>query len=251
MAAKQAMIGVDEIAARTGLGPKVANILDSGAVALSLHDETVARLRDFLVEGGLADGARIPERELCSRFGISRTPLREALKVLAAEGLVELLPNRGARVRRLTPEDIRDLFEVMGGLEAVAGRLACAAIDEDELVRIEALHHAMYGAYLRRNLKEYFRLNQLIHESIVKASDNPVLVATYRSFAGRIRRVRFAANLDCRRDRWSEAMREHEAILDALQRRAAAEASEILYRHLQNKRVAAIEYLTEEVAATS
>ena len=211
----------------------------------SLYDETVARLRDFIVEGGVAEGVRIAERELCGRFGVSRTPLREALKVLAAEGIVELLPNRGARVRALTPADIRDTFQVLGALEALAGRLACAVMSDAEFAAIEALHYAMYAAYLNRDLPAYFRLNQAIHEAIVKASGNPVLIATYRGFTGRVRRVRFAANLDRRRDRWGEAVREHEAILDALRRRAADEAADILYKHLQNKRAAAIEYFDE------
>ena len=221
------------------------------AGAPSLHDEILVKLRDFIVEGGLPDGARIPERELCSTFGISRTPLREALKVLAAEGMVELLPNRGARVRGLTADDIRDLFEVMGGLEAVAGRLACERISEPALAEIEALHYQMYAAYLHRDLQDYFRLNQLIHEAIVTAAANPVLSATYRSFAGRIRRVRYAANLDRRRDRWGEAVREHEEILDVLRRRAGSEAAEVLYRHLQNKRSAALDHLEELDAAAS
>src|SRR5919206_3275669 len=90
-----------------------------------LHDEIVARLRDMLIEGVIPPGARVPERELCAAFGISRTPLREALKVLAAEGHVTLLPNRGARAAKLTSKDVQDLFEVCEGLEAIAGELAC------------------------------------------------------------------------------------------------------------------------------
>src|SRR6201989_2564891 len=87
----------------------------------SLHDEILNRLRDHIVEGNIPDGGRIPERQLCEMLGISRTPLREALKVLAAEGLIELLPNRGARVRQLSATDIAELFDVMGGLECRAG----------------------------------------------------------------------------------------------------------------------------------
>ena len=94
----------------------------------SLHDETLTRLRDHIVEGKLPDGGRIPERQLCEMLGISRTPLREALKVLAAEGLVELLPNRGARVRPLSERDLAELFDVMGGLEGLAGRIRCPTL---------------------------------------------------------------------------------------------------------------------------
>lgn len=205
----------------------------------SLHDELLVALRDHIVEGHLADGARIPERQLCERFGISRTPLREALKVLAAEGLIELLPNRGARVRALDAEELRELFDVMGGLEALAGRLACERISDAEVAEIERVHHDMYRFYLRREMHGYFQCNQAIHRMIVEAAGNAALSATYASFAGRVRRVRYSANLVKERDRWGEAMREHELILDALRRRAGSELGDILFLHLRNKRSAA------------
>ncbi len=106
-------------------------------------------------------------------FGISRTPLREAFKVLASEGLVELLPNRGARVAPLDEADIENMFEVMAALEALAGSLACARIAEAELAEIAALHYEMLAQYTRRNLPDYFRLNQAIHAAIVAASRQP------------------------------------------------------------------------------
>jgi DNA-binding GntR family transcriptional regulator len=217
----------------------------------SLHDETLTRLRDHIVEGHIADGGRIPERQLCEKLGISRTPLREALKVLAAEGLVELLPNRGARVRPLSERDLGELFDLMGGLEGLAGRLACENITDGEIAEIERLHYEMYGFYLHRDMHGYFRVNQQIHQKIVEASRNTALKSTYTSLAGRIRRIRYAANFARRRERWGEAMREHESILDALRRRAGSELSDILFSHLRNKRTAAVEQLNEGAPATS
>jgi DNA-binding GntR family transcriptional regulator len=212
---------------------------------VSLHDEILSRLRDYVVEGNIAQGGRVPERKLCEMFGISRTPLREALKVLAAEGLIDLLPNRGARVRQLSHRDLEELFEVMGGLESLAGRLACESITDDEIAEIERLHYEMYGYYLHRDMHNYFQVNQRIHEKIVSASRNETLRATYANFAGRIRRVRYSANFARKRQRWAEAMREHEAILDALRRRSGSELSDILFHHLRNKRTAALEHLAE------
>jgi len=209
----------------------------------SLHDEILTRLRDHIVEGNIPDGARVPERQLCEMLGISRTPLREALKVLAAEGLVELLPNRGARVRALSEQDLGELFDVMGGLEALAGRLACENIRDEEVAEIEGLHYEMYGFYLHRDMHGYFNVNQLIHQKIVEASRNETLKATYANFAGRIRRVRYSANFARKRERWGEAMREHEMILEALRRRAGNELSDILFKHLRNKQTAAVEHL--------
>jgi DNA-binding GntR family transcriptional regulator len=191
----------------------------------------------------VAEGARVPERQLCELFGISRTPLREALKVLAAEGLIDLLPNRGARVRRLSRRDLDELFDMMGGLESLAGRLACETITDDEIAEIEQLHYEMYGYYLHRDMHNYFQANQRIHEKIVDASRSETLRTTYANFAGRIRRVRYSANFARKRQRWAEAMREHEAILDALRRRAGSELSDILFHHLRAKRMAALEHL--------
>jgi DNA-binding GntR family transcriptional regulator len=201
----------------------------------SLHDAVLSRLRDYIVEGNLEDGARIPERELSLRFGISRTPLREALKVLSSEGLVELLPNRGARVRTMRAEDIKEVFDLIGGLEALAGRLACERISDAEIAEIEALHHEMYGFYLRRNLHDYFRCNQAIHQKIVVAARNNALQTMYATLGSQIQRFRYTANLATTRDRWAEAVREHESILDALQRRAGDGLSDILFKHLRNK----------------
>src|SRR5205823_6694428 len=103
----------------------------------------------------------------------------------------------------------------------------------------------MYGYYLNSDMHGYFAVNQRIHESIVAAARNDPLRIAYASFAGRIRRVRYSANFARKRQRWGEAMREHEAILDALRRRAGSELADILFHHLRNKRTAAIEHLAE------
>jgi DNA-binding GntR family transcriptional regulator len=212
---------------------------------VSLHGEILGRLRDYIVEGNLSDGARVPERQLCEMFGVSRTPLREALKVLASEGIVDLLPNRGARVRALNERDIHELFDLVAGLEALAGRLACEAITDDEIAEVERLHHNMYGFYLRRDMHRYFETNQLIHRQIVAAARNSALLAAYDTHTARIRRIRYTANLARKYDRWGEAMREHESMLDALRRRAGLELSDILFQHLRNKQAAAIEQLAD------
>jgi DNA-binding GntR family transcriptional regulator len=202
---------------------------------VNLHDTVVGQLRDLIVEGTLAPGARIAERQLCESLGVSRTPLREALKVLASEGLVELLPNRGARVARLDDSDIEDMFQVMGALEALAGSLACAHISEAEIAEIAALHYEMLAQYMRRDLPGYFRLNQAIHAAIVAAARNPILAATYQSLAARIRRARYFANLSD--ERWQHAVAEHEAILQTLQARDGPRLARLLEEHLHNKSV--------------
>src|SRR5258705_2934958 len=145
---------------------------EAGREESSLQDESLTRLRDYIVEGSIPDGGRVPERELWAMFGISRTPLREALKVMASEGLVDLLPNRGARVRQLSERELGELLDVMGGLEGPAGRLACETITDEEIAGIERLHYEMYGFYLPRDMHGYFQVNQLIHPPIIQAYRN-------------------------------------------------------------------------------
>jgi DNA-binding GntR family transcriptional regulator len=215
----------------------------------SLHGEVLQKLREYVVEGNLGEGERIPEKQLCEMLGISRTPLREALKVLASEGLIDLLPNRGARIRSLNRDQLSELFDIMGGLEALAGRLACQNITDAEIAEIERIHHDMYGSYLRRDLHRYFECNQMIHERILKAARNDRLTQTYHNFADQLRRMRYNANQARKRDRWGEAMREHEEMLDALHRRAGNEMSDILFRHLHNKAVAVLDNFEEAAPA--
>lgn len=234
----------------------MTNFLSAGGLKLvegepaSLHADIVSQLRDFIVEGHLAPGSRIPERELCEKLDISRTPLREALKVLAAEGLIELLPNRGARVRQFSEADIRNLFEVLSGLDFVAGRMACARITDDAVAAIEKMHLEMYTHYLRRELADYFRINQKIHQAIVDAAANPVLSANFANLNSIVRRLRYSANL-VHRDRLGDAMREHEQIVDALKRRSADELGLLMFQHMQGKCEAVCEYLREQQKAES
>jgi len=216
--------------------------------AAGLHAGLLDGIRKLINEGDLAPGAHVPERELCERFGVSRTPLRECLKVLAAEGLVELLPNRGARVATLAGEQLQHLFEVIAALEAEGGRLACLRITDAELAEIQSLHYRMQAHFLRHELPEYFACNQAIHDAIMRASGNPVLAGTYNALAARLTRARYMSNR-MRPDRWKAAMDEHGAILGALLARDGARLGPMLARHLENKRDILTEALAPEGAA--
>lgn len=202
-------------------------------VRQSLHEELVGRLREMIVDSDLAPGVKIPEKELCERFGVSRTPLREALKVLASEGLVTLTPNRGASASLITIEDLEEVFPVMGALEALAGELACQNMTVREIASVRSLHKRMMVHYRQGQLKPYFQLNQSIHEAILVGSRNNSLITMYRSLAGRVRRARYIANMS--RKRWDQAVAEHEEIIAALEARDGAQLADILKRHLQNK----------------
>lgn len=203
-----------------------------------LHEDATERLRDMIVQGEIAPGAKLVERVLCERLGVSRTPLREAIKRLASEGLVALQPNRGAIVTPLTLDQVRETFEVMGALEALAGELACRNITDHQLAEIRALHFEMLACHARGDLAGYFRCNQAIHFAIVAATGNGTLAATYRHLNAHVLRARYMANLS--RGRWDRAVAEHEAMLGALSTRDGERLQRLLSEHLGAKMVAVL-----------
>lgn len=167
---------------------------------------------------------------MCERLGLSRTPLREALKILEAEGFVTISPNRGAVVAELGVDVIGATFEVLAGLEARAAELACSRISEAEVTRIAALHDAMEAHHRDQKLLDYFHVNQAIHHAIVDAARNPVLSRIYRAESRRIWRYRYATNQQ--HARWDSAVREHYQILQALRARDAVLLRELVRAHL-------------------
>jgi DNA-binding GntR family transcriptional regulator len=214
----------------------------------ALHEQVAARLRQMLVESRIAPGAKLNERELAEVLNVSRTPLREAIKMLAAEGLVELLPNRGAIAVELTEADVLNTFEVMAGLEGQSGELAAQRITDAELAEIQALHFEMMAAYTRNDLSGYYRLNAQIHNAINAAAKNPVLTTTYNQVNARLQALRFRSNQDG--EKWKNAVREHEAMVQALAARDGAAMRAVLVAHLNHKRDVVVEQLRAATAAT-
>jgi DNA-binding GntR family transcriptional regulator len=213
----------------------------------ALHEQAATRLRQMLVENRIAPGAKLNERELAEVLQVSRTPLREAIKMLAAEGLVELLPNRGAIAVALSEADVRNTFEVMAGLEALSGELAARRITDAELAEIKAMHFEMMAAYTRRDLSAYYRLNSRIHSAINAAAKNPVLAMTYSQVNARLQALRFRSNQDG--EKWKRAVKEHEKMIEALSARDPDAMRQVLIAHLDNKRDVVLEQLRREDGA--
>ena len=209
-----------------------------------LVEEVLQRLRDLIVQGELAPGVKLNERVLCERLRTSRTPVREAIKFLASEGLVELLPNRGAIVTPITATTVREMFVLLGALEALAGELACVNASDADIAEIRALHYQMLAHHARGELAPYFRCNQQIHLRLVESTGNATLANTYRALNGHVRRARYMANLS--RERWDHAVEEHQKILDALIRRDGALLPALLRGHLGNKMLVVLEALGEQ-----
>jgi len=224
---------------------EIATPAADGADQRLLHETVGQRLRDMIVQGELAPETKLNERVLAEQLGISRTPLREAIRYLASEGLVELLPNRGAMVAALKPEKVKEIFAVMGALEALAGELACANASDADIVEIRALHYEMLAHHARGDLANYFRCNQAIHMKLLECTGNGTLADVYRGLNAHARRARYIANLS--RERWDSAVREHEDILAALVARDGARLKTLLRDHLAHKLTMAMEALGAEV----
>lgn len=199
----------------------------------NLYREVADRIRVLIEHGDLVPGERISEKDLCEKFGVSRTPLREALKVLASEGLVELLPNRGARVMQLTLKMVKDTYDLMGALEGLSGELACEHISDAGIEEISALHERMLGHFRKKELQEYFSVNQQIHESLLAASNNEVLREMYNNLSHRVKRVRYSKKMTD--SYWQEAVEDHENMIKALRQRDGRLLGQILRDHLCNK----------------
>jgi DNA-binding GntR family transcriptional regulator len=199
----------------------------------SLHGELVSILRDLILEGDLKPGDKVPEQALCEKFGVSRTPMREATKVLASEGLVDLLPSRGAIVARITSEEIEQLFPIMGALEGLAGELACQKITESELMNLQSMHKEMVDFYDRHEYAGYAKLNRAIHERFFHIADNSVLTGYFQNLIVRTHAIRFTARKSP--ERWREAVDDHEQMMSALAERNGKALGEILREHLRHK----------------
>lgn len=210
----------------------------------TLPQAAAERLRALITEGTLAPGARLNERELCEQLGVSRTPLREAFRMLAADGLLVQLPNRGAQVVALSRDDIRHAFEVMGSLEGLAGELAAQRVTDRDLAELCALQTELEAAHKRRDLPGYYAVNRLIHDRINAIAGNPVLAQTYRSLNARLQAARFRSNLN--RGKWDLAVAEHRSMIAALAARDGAGLRDLLVRHLRAKLQAVLETMKPE-----
>lgn len=199
----------------------------------ALAVELTGLIRGLILEGELRPGEKVPEKALTVRFGVSRTPVREALKVLAAEGYVRLVPNRGALVAEPTLAELEEVFPVIAALEGAAGELAAERASEGEIVAIRRLHDAMHAAYRAGDRPRYFEMNQQIHAAILAAARNPTLRQQHQTVANRVRWARYQANLAL--ERWHEALAEHDAIIEALEARDAARLGAIMKSHFLHK----------------
>ena len=199
----------------------------------SLPDQVQEILREEIVSGVWLPGVRLPEIALSERFGVSRTPLREALKVLESEGLLQLKPHQGAIVTEVTVKDIEDKMRVLCVLEALAIEIACVAAKPDEIEAITRLQEGLLAAFQHpkrdRNTHDFYLGNFGFHQAIVAASHNETLIDMHRYLHHHVQRARLLVN--CLDDS-DNGMAEHDRVASALKARDADAAKTAMAEHM-------------------
>jgi DNA-binding GntR family transcriptional regulator len=199
----------------------------------TLHEEIANNLRELIMAGELQKGDKIKEDELCSSMGISKTPLREALRVLSVEGLIRLVPNRGSFVSTPTFEEIREMFGVMSLLEGVCAREAAEKMGEKDLAILEKLHKKLEENYRRKAQREYIRINNQFHSFVQELAGNRTLNQIVNGLRKKILLYRYQSlNLP---ERFAQSIQEHRDLLEAFRKKDPKKAETLMRRHLKKQ----------------
>jgi DNA-binding GntR family transcriptional regulator len=199
-----------------------------------LIEETARVLRGLIVSGRLAPGEKLSERDLGTRMGVSRTPLREALRLLATEKLVELSPRRGARVASLDSTKVEDIFPVVRCLERLAVDLACRRVDAEGVKAMRARYERMKAALRRKDKAAFLDASEQFHGAMLEAAGNATLRSMHDHLSGQVRRALFVSLASD--PEWGEALREHEMLLRAIESRNATAAVRAVARRVESRR---------------
>lgn len=197
---------------------------------LPLSLQISKRIEDDIIYGVFSPGNKLDEKELCARYGVSRTPIREALKLLASEGLVEIRPRRGAVIPTADPMRLFEMFEVMAELEAMCGRLACRRITPEQTQAILQLHESCRDYMQSGDSESYYEANRLFHEAIYQASHNHFLIDQTIALHKRLhpyRRLQLRVG-----NRMENSFAEHQAILEAIFANDEARTETLLRSHV-------------------
>lgn len=204
----------------------------------SLESQVSFRIREMIRQRILTKGEKIKERELCEQLGVSRTPVREALRTLKSEGLIDIIPNKGAFVSEPSIENIREIFEVMTLLEGEASRLAAERITDEELKKFEDLHKELKRHHAEKNSERYLEVNTQCHKYIRSLAKNQLLYELIRSLHDKI--LLYRTQQLNKEGRFDQSIKEHEELLRAFRKRDAKRAELAMKKHLKNQEEALV-----------
>lgn len=194
---------------------------------LTLREIILENIRDAIVSGRLKGGSRVSEPELATRYGISRTPIREAFRQLESEGYLTVIPRRGAVVSEYSPKDVEEFYAIKSVMEGYAARQACERLSEKELGRLQTINNKLSELARVKDIKHFFKVHSDFHELFIKAADNEKLHELIAGLVTKFQRLRFTSlSLP---GRMEVSVQEHEKIIDAF-RKKDADLAEALVR---------------------
>jgi DNA-binding GntR family transcriptional regulator len=212
------------------------------------HVQIADMLRDMIMTGKLKEGDKVNEGKLCETMGISKTPMREALRVLSVEGLIRLVPNRGAFVTKPEFEEVAEMFDVMSLLEGFCAREACEKMTAKDFSRLEKLHAQLEENFERHDQEEYIRINNQYHSFVQEIAGNRTLNQIVDGLRKKILLYRFQSlNLP---HRFTSSIREHRDLLEAFRERNHSRAETLMREHLQCQ-AQALEILVEQAKSAT
>lgn len=203
---------------------------------LPLRDVVFKTLREAILRGDLKPGERLMELQLASKLGVSRTPIREAIRMLEQEGLAVTVPRKGAEVAQMTLKDMEDVLEVREVLDELAVKLACTKIKEDQLARLIQAQESFEKSTKGCNVKRIAEADVVFHEVIYEAADNPKLVSILSNLREQVYRYRVEYLKDAKN--YPILIHEHENIVAGLKAKDVKMATRAMHEHVENQAVA-------------
>lgn len=200
---------------------------------LPLRDVVFNTLREAILKGDFAPGERLMEKQLAERMGVSRTPIREAIRKLELEGLVIMVPRKGAEVASITSKDISDVLEIRATLESLAVRLACKKMSQDVLEELVKVNERFSKAAHEKDVETLIKTDVRFHDIIFNASDNEKLIQIINNLREQI--YRFRVEYIYKMESYEGLVDEHDEIVNALRSRESIEASTLALEHIEKQ----------------
>lgn len=204
---------------------------------MALSTDLFANLRKDILQGRLCQGAKLTEQQICDEYNVSRTPVREAFRQLELEGFIEIIPNRGAFVVGLSPQDIQDMYELRKAYEVLAVKWAIERITKEEFEKLEEAFEFMEFYTLKNDVEKMLNINMNFHELIYKASHNRMLYHILSSYQLYIKQSKGTARNDVTAAYLNEILAEHRAIFEAFRNRDAEAGIAAISVHLDNAKL--------------
>lgn len=203
---------------------------------LPLRDVVFSTLREAILKGDLKPGERLMELQLASKLGVSRTPIREAIRMLEQEGLAVTIPRKGAEVAKMTLKDMEDVLEIREALDELAVQIACTKITPEQLKRLRMIKEEFEYSTKTGEIKRIAQADVNFHDVIYEATENPKLVSILSNLREQVYRYRVEYLKDTAN--YPLLIQEHEAILEGLEEHNVEKARQAMQMHVANQAVA-------------